>query len=81
MYVFYIDVVCLFACLFVRPYKDQSALDIVTSEEMKNLLTSPVKEPEPVANGDSTNLDSGKPNMDMCILINKVTMDFKQRQR
>ena len=39
------------------------ALDIVTSEEMKELLTSPLKEPEPVTNGDSTNrrLDSGIP--------------------
>ena len=50
-------------CLFARPHKDQTALDIVTSEEMKELLTSPLKEPEPVTNGDSTNrhLDSGLP--------------------
>ena len=52
----------LFVCLFVRPYKGQSALDIVTSEEMKDLLSSPVKESEPVTNGSSTNLDSGIPN-------------------
>ena len=72
----------LFVCLVVRPYKGQSALDIVTSEEMKDLLTSPVKEPEPVANGDSTNLDSGKPNMLSNVhLINIDTRDLKQRQQ
>ncbi|XP_073248939.1 uncharacterized protein [Porites lutea] len=36
-------------------HKDQTALDLVNSEEMRQLLTSPViKEAEPVTNGDST---------------------------
>ena len=42
----------------VRPYKDQTALDIASSEEMKQLLTSPVKEAEPLTNGDSANQHS-----------------------
>lgn len=32
-------------------------MDIVNTEEMKELLTSPVKEPESVTNGDATSTD------------------------
>ena len=49
----------LLLCLFVRPYKDQSVLDIATSEEMRELLTSPVKQSESATNGNLKQLDSG----------------------
>lgn len=40
------------------PYKDQSVLDIATSEEMRELLTSPVKQSESATNGNLKQLDS-----------------------
>ena len=49
----------LLLCLFVRPYNDQSVLDIATSEEMRELLTSPVKQSESATNGNLKQLDSG----------------------
>ena len=45
----------IFSLVHISAHKDQTALDLVNSEEMRQLLTSPVvKEAEPVTNGDST---------------------------
>lgn len=53
-------------------------MDVVNSEEMKELLTSPVKQAEPVTNGDSTNtehtLDSGIRIHTLTYIFDKLLM-------
>lgn len=45
------------------PYKDQTALDIVTSEHMMQLLTSPIKKAVPVTNGNCSNTHLDKESL------------------